>query len=86
MSPVIADDPVAFTCVLEARRETVDLLARLLLKHAVLALRWFLDNTRVRQLAADNVLGISRIGAITKAALVLLHLEHGRPIPSSYTA
>ena len=28
----------------------------------------------------------TRIGAITKAALVLLHLEHGRPIPGGYTA
>jgi hypothetical protein len=25
-----------------------------------------------------------RIGAITKAALVLLHLEHGRPLPGGY--
>lgn len=77
MPPIIADDPVVFTCVLEARRETADFLARLLhqrrcaigtrsgtralgpFKHAVLALRWFLDNTRVRQLAADNALGTS---------------------------
>jgi hypothetical protein len=28
----------------------------------------------------------TRIGAMTKAALVLLHLEHGRPIPGGYTA
>jgi hypothetical protein len=28
----------------------------------------------------------TRIGTITKAALVLLHLEHGRPIPGGYTA
>jgi hypothetical protein len=27
-----------------------------------------------------------RIGAITKAALVLLHLEHGRPLPTHHTA
>lgn len=27
-----------------------------------------------------------RIGAITKAALVLLHLEHHRPLPGGYTA
>lgn len=27
-----------------------------------------------------------RIGAITKAALVLLHLEHDRPLPGGYTA
>jgi hypothetical protein len=27
-----------------------------------------------------------RIGAITKAALVLLHLEHGRPLPARHTA
>jgi hypothetical protein len=75
--PIIAEDPVTFTCVLEARRETVYLLSRLLyqrrcqlgtragaralspFKHAVMALRWFMDNTRVRQLAADNVIGKS---------------------------
>ena len=28
----------------------------------------------------------SRIGAIAKAALVLLHLEHGRPLPGGYPA
>ena len=28
----------------------------------------------------------TRIGAITKAALVLLHIEHGRPLPGGYTA
>jgi hypothetical protein len=28
----------------------------------------------------------SRIGAITRAALVLLHLEHHRPLPGGYTA
>lgn len=27
-----------------------------------------------------------RIGAITKAALVLLHLEHGRPLPARHAA
>ena len=27
-----------------------------------------------------------RIGAITKAALVLLHLEHHRPLPGGHTA
>jgi hypothetical protein len=27
-----------------------------------------------------------RVGAIVKAALVLLHLEHGRPLPGGYTA
>ena len=77
MPPIIADDPVTFTCVLEARRETVDFVARLLylrrcalgtrsgtralgpFKQAVLALRWFLDNTRVRQLAADNAISTS---------------------------
>lgn len=77
MAPIIADDPVTFTCALEARRETVDFLARLLhqrrrelgtrsgtralgpFKHAVLALRWFLDNTRVRQLATDNAISLS---------------------------
>lgn len=26
----------------------------------------------------------TRIGAIIKAALVLLHLEHGRPLPGGY--
>jgi hypothetical protein len=75
--PIIADEPVTFTSVLEARRETVDFLARLLhqrrypigtssgtrvlgpFKHAVLALRWFLDNTRVRQLAADHAISTS---------------------------
>jgi hypothetical protein len=30
MPPMIAEDPVAFTCVLDARCETVDFLARLL--------------------------------------------------------
>ena len=48
-------------------------------RQAVLALRWLLDATRVRRLAADN-----RIGAITEAALVLLHLEHDRTLPSGY--
>jgi hypothetical protein len=94
--PIIAEDPITFTCVLEARRETVYLLSRLLhqrrcqlgtragarapgpFKHAVTALRWFMDNTRVRQSAADN--------AIVKAALVLLHLEHSRPLPGGYPA
>jgi hypothetical protein len=28
----------------------------------------------------------TRIGAIAKAALVLLHLEHGRPLPGGYPA
>lgn len=28
----------------------------------------------------------TRIGAIAKAALVLLHLEHDRPLPGGYTA
>ena len=28
----------------------------------------------------------TRSGAITKAALVLLHLEHGRPIPGGHSA
>ena len=77
MPPIIADDPVTFTSALEARRETVDFLTRLLHQrrcavgtrsgtralgpfwHAVLALRWFLDNTRVRQLAADNAISTS---------------------------
>jgi DDE superfamily endonuclease len=90
VSPIIADDPVVFTCVLEARRETVDFLARLLhqrrrvvgtrsgtralgpFKHAVLALRWFLDNTRVRQLAADNALGSSTAYAYLHEAIDVL--------------
>jgi DDE superfamily endonuclease len=75
--PIIADDAVRFTCVLEARRETVVFLARLLdqrrraigtrsgtrvlgpFRQAVLALRWFMDNTRIRQLAADNTISSS---------------------------
>jgi hypothetical protein len=74
VAPIIAEDPVVFTSVLEARRETVDFLARLLdrrrraigtragtrvlspFRQAVLALRWFLDNTRIRQLASDNAI------------------------------
>lgn len=28
----------------------------------------------------------TRIGVITKAALALLHREHGRPLPGDYTA
>jgi hypothetical protein len=77
VAPFIADDPVTFSSVLEARRETVDFLARLLhrrrcaigtrsgtralgpFKQAVLALRWFQDNTRIRQLAADNAISTS---------------------------
>jgi hypothetical protein len=37
--------------------------------------------------AALQMISLSpeRIGAITKAALVLLHLEHGRPLPGGYT-
>jgi hypothetical protein len=89
--PIIADDPVIYTCVLEARRETADFLARLLhqrrcaigtrsgtrvlgpFKHAVLALRWFLDNTRVRQLAADNALGISTATTCTRRSTCSPH-------------
>jgi DDE superfamily endonuclease len=77
VAPIIADDAIRFTCVLEARRETVDFLARLLhqrrgeigtrlgtralgpFRQAVLVLRWFLDNTRMRQLAADNEISSS---------------------------
>ena len=77
MAPIIADDAVRFTCVLEARRETVQFLAALLyrrrretgtrsgtralgpFRQAVLALRWFMDNTRIRQLAADNAISSS---------------------------
>jgi hypothetical protein len=73
--PSIADDPITFTCALEARRETVYFLAKLIhehceragtrrgtrmlgpFRHAVMALRWFLDATRVRQPAADNRIG-----------------------------
>jgi hypothetical protein len=77
VAPIIADDAIRFTCVLEARRETVDFLARLLhrrrteigtrpgtrglgpFRQAVLVPRWFLDNTRMRQLAADNAISSS---------------------------
>jgi hypothetical protein len=73
----VPDDPITFTCALEARRETVYFLARLIhqrcaelgtrrhtralgsFRQAVLALRWFLDGTRLRQLAADNSIGKS---------------------------
>jgi hypothetical protein len=73
----VADDPITFTCALEARRETVYFLARLIHQHralvgtrcgtrvlgpfrqAVLVMRWFLDGTRVRQLAADNAVAAS---------------------------
>lgn len=71
------DDPITFTSTLEARRETVYFLARLIREHctvvgtrrgtrrlspfrqAVMVLRWFLDGTRIRQLAADNTVGTS---------------------------
>ena len=73
----VPDDPITFTCALEARRETVYFLARLIhqrcaelgtrrhtralssFRQAVLVLRWFLDGTRLRQLAADNSIGKS---------------------------
>lgn len=73
----VADDPITFTCTLEARRETAYFLARLIhercarlgtrrgtralgpFRHAVLVLRWFLDATRVRQLAQDNAIATS---------------------------
>jgi hypothetical protein len=73
----VADDPITYSCALEARRETVYFLARLIHGHcahlrtrrqtrvlgrfrqAVLVLRWFLDGTRIRQLAADNAVGRS---------------------------
>jgi hypothetical protein len=73
--PSIPDDPITFTCALEARRETVYFLAKLIhehcertgtrrgtralgpFRHAVMVLRWFLDGTGVRQLAADNHIG-----------------------------
>ena len=75
--PSIPGDPITFSCVLEARRETVYSLAKLIherreragtrrgtrapgpYRQAVLVLRWFLDATRVRQLAADNRIGKS---------------------------
>ena len=75
--PSIPDDPITFTCALEARRETVYFLAKLIhehcerlgtrrgtrslgpFRHAVLVLRWFLDGTRMRQLATDNRVGKS---------------------------
>ena len=77
MASITAEDPVTFTCVPQARRETVDFLARLShlrrcsngtrsgtramgpFKHAVLAPRSFLDNTRIRQSPADNAIGTS---------------------------
>jgi len=73
--PSLPDDPITFTCALEARRETVYFLAKLIHEHcertgtrrgtrvlgpfrdAVMVLRWFIDGTRVRQLAADNHMG-----------------------------
>jgi hypothetical protein len=73
--PSNPDDPITFTCALEARHETVYFLAKLIhehcersgtrrgtralgpFRHAVMVLRWFLDSTRVRQLAADNHIG-----------------------------
>lgn len=75
--PSLPEDPVVFTCALEARRETVYFLARLIHRHceqrgtrhgtrvlgpfrqAVMVLRWFLDAARIRQLAADNLIGKS---------------------------
>lgn len=77
MPAILADDSITFTCTLEARRDTVQFVARLLdhrrrqigtragtralgpFKQAVLALRWFLDAVRVRQLAQDNAIGKS---------------------------
>lgn len=71
----VPDDPITFTCALEARRETVYFVARLIhtrcaqvgtrrgtrklgpFRQAVMVLRWFLDATRVRQLALDNAIG-----------------------------
>lgn len=72
-----ADDPITFACTLEARRETIYFLARLVhercarlgtrhgtralgpFRQAVLVMRWFLDGTRIRQLAADNAIATS---------------------------
>jgi hypothetical protein len=79
-----------FTCMLEARRSTVDFLARELdqqrrrlgtragtralgpFKQAVMALRWFMDNTRIRQLAADNAIGKSTVYAYVHEAIDVL--------------
>jgi hypothetical protein len=48
-------------------------------RQAVLALRWFVDDIRLPRLASDyDVVRSWRIGAITAAALVFLHHEHGR--------
>jgi len=43
-------------------------------RQAVLVLRWFLDATRVAQLAVDNQIGVSTVYRY----LVLLHHEHNR--------
>ena len=68
---------VTYTAVLDAREDTVSVLARLLMlrrielgtrkgrralgcyRQAVLVIRWFLDGTRVAQLAVDNGIGKS---------------------------
>jgi hypothetical protein len=73
----VSDEPITFACALEARRETVYFVARLIqgrcasvgtrrgtrvlgpFRQAVLVLRWFLDGTRIRQLAADNAVATS---------------------------
>jgi hypothetical protein len=55
-------------------------------RQAILVLCWFLDATRVAQLAVDNQIGTSTayrylheaIDALAAAALVLLHHEHDR--------
>jgi DDE superfamily endonuclease len=88
--PSIPDDPITFTCALEARRETVYFLAKLIrehcehvgtrrgtralgpFRHAVLVLRWFLDGTRVRQLATDSRISKSTCYARLHEAIDLL--------------
>ena len=73
----VAEDPVRFASVLTVRREKVlhgvAERANALLKETFAALQ------RVS-------LCPWRIGAIAKAALVLLHLERNRPLPSRHTS
>jgi hypothetical protein len=78
---------VAYTAVLDVRRETVLFVSQLLhtdrrrrgtragtralgcFAQAVLVLRWFLDGTRLAQLARDNTIAGSTVTAIfTKAS------------------
>jgi hypothetical protein len=48
-------------------------------RHGVPVLRWFLDGTRVRRLAADN-----HIGTTTRDDQLREAAEHDRPLPGSY--